>query len=297
MKNQSIQFEIIDHRKSKSQPQWVTMYLAQIKTYLKPINMFGKIEEPTIESVYYATNTIIEKLTEIRSHSRQGISPTIKFDAENRVICVFNSLNTLVVEIREVKTEIKNTIYGYARVSTKKQSLKMQIEELEKFGCNRIVQEKVSALADRPLFEDLLKTLQKGDTLVVWKLDRLGRSMFDLIKIVSDMNAKGVKFISLTENIDTSTPTGKFLLSVFSFVAENELTLQKERREAHRENARQSGRLGGRPKGLSRDAKKTAIVLMGTIRKKKEININIVFRSFVQLIIYQKVHYISILNI
>lgn len=95
-------------------------------------------------------------------------------------------------------------IYGYARVSTKKQSLKMQLEELKKFGCTQIVQEKVSALADRPQFDTLLATLKDGDTLVVWKLDRLGRSMFDLIKIVSQMDAKGIKFISLTENIDTS---------------------------------------------------------------------------------------------
>lgn len=154
-----------------------------------------------------------------------------------------------------------NVIYGYARVSTKKQSLKMQIDELQKFGCTQIVQEKVSALADRPQFDKLLNSLKKGDTLAVWKLDRLGRSMFDLIKIVSEMDAKGVKFVSLTENINTATPTGKFLLSVFSFVAENELSLQKERREAHKEIARKTGRLGGRPKGLTKEAKKKANVL------------------------------------
>ncbi len=272
MKNQAVQFEIIDHRKSKSQAQWVTIYISRIRTYFEPIKIFDEIDQPSIEKVYFATNSIIQDLIELRSHSRQGISPTIKFDAENKVIRVFNSLSTLVVEIREVEPETKNTVYGYARVSTKKQSLKMQIEELKKFGCTQIVQEKVSALADRPQFETLLSSLKKGDTLAVWKLDRLGRSMFDLIKIVSDMDAKGVKFVSLTENIDTSTSTGKMMLMLFSIMAEYELEIKRERQEAHREIARQSGRLGGRPKGLTKDAKKTANVLMGMYQEKENTN-------------------------
>jgi DNA invertase Pin-like site-specific DNA recombinase len=160
-------------------------------------------------------------------------------------------------------------IIGYARVSTKKQSLKMQAEALKGFGCTRIVQEKVSALADRPQFNELLNSLNKGDTLVVWKLDRLGRSMLDLIKIVSEMEAKGVNFVSLTENINTSTTQGKMMLMLFSMMAEYELSIRKERQEANKEIARQSGRLGGRPKGLSREAKKTASVLMGMYREKE----------------------------
>lgn len=270
MINQSVQFEIIDHRKSKNQPQWVTMYIAQIKTYLKPIKMFGKIEQPTIQNAYYATTSIIDQLKEIRSHSRQGITPTIKFDPENKIIRIFNSLNTLVVEIREIQTQIENTIYGYARVSTKKQSLKMQLEELNKFGCNQIIQEKVSALADRPQFDTLLSNLKKGDTLVVWKLDRLGRSMLDLIKIIADMDAKGVNFVSLTENINTSTTQGKMMLMLFSMMAEYELSIKKERQQATKENARLMGKLGGRPKGLSRDAKKTAVVLKKMYLERKE---------------------------
>lgn len=154
-------------------------------------------------------------------------------------------------------------------VSTKKQSLKMQIEELKKFSCTQIVQEKVSALADRPQFDTLLSTLKQGDTLAVWKLDRLGRSMFDLIKIVSEMDAKGIKFVSLTENIDTSTSTGKMMLMLFSMMAEYELEIKKERQEATKEIARKSGRLGGRPKGLSREAKKTAAVLMGNYQEQE----------------------------
>jgi DNA invertase Pin-like site-specific DNA recombinase len=269
MKNQTVQFEIIDYRKSKSQAQWVTIYISRIRTYFEPIKMFGEIDYPSIEKVYYATNSIIQELIELRSHSRQGISPTIKFDAESKIIRVFNSLSTLVVEIREVEPQTKNTVYGYARVSTKRQSLKMQLEELKKFGCTQIVQEKVSALADRPQFDTLLSTLKEGDTLTVWKLDRLGRSMFDLIKIVSEMDAKGINFISLTENINTSTSTGKMMLMLFSMMAEYELSIKKERQEATKEIARKSGRLGGRPKGLSRDAKKTASVLMGMYREKE----------------------------
>ncbi|MDR1502690.1 MAG: recombinase family protein [Prevotella sp.] len=264
MINKAVQFEIVDYRKSKSQAQWVTIYLSRIRTYFEPIKIFDEIDQPSIEKVYYATNSIIQELIELRSHSRQGISPTIKFDAESKVIRVFNSLSTLVVEIREVEVETKNTIYGYARVSTKKQSLKMQIDELKKFGCIQIVQEKVSALADRPQFETLLSTLKEGDTLAVWKL-----AMFDLIKIVSEMDAKGVNFVSLTENINTSTSTGKMMLMLFSMMAEYELSIKKERQEATKEIARQSGRLGGRPKGLSRDAKKTAHILMGMYKEQE----------------------------
>lgn len=161
-------------------------------------------------------------------------------------------------------------IYGYARVSTKKQSLKMQIEELKKFGCTKIIQEKVSALADRPQFDTLLSILNSGDTLAVWKLDRLGRSMFDLIRIVSELEAKGVNFVSLTENIKTSTSTGKMMLMLFSMMAEYELSIKRERQEAHKEIARQSGRLGGRPKGLSNNAKKTATILVNMYQEKEE---------------------------
>ncbi|MDR1501252.1 MAG: recombinase family protein [Prevotella sp.] len=164
----------------------------------------------------------------------------------------------------------ESIIYGYARVSTKKQSLKMQLEELKKFGCEQVVQEKVSALAERPLFDNLLDSLVQGDTLAVWKLDRLGRSMLDLIKIIADLDAKGVKFVSLTENIDTSTSTGRMMLMLFSMMAEYELSIKKERQEATKEIARQSGRLGGRPKGLSREAKKTAQVLKGMYQEQEE---------------------------
>ena len=166
------------------------------------------------------------------------------------------------------KLDRKPQIFGYARVSTKKQSLRMQIEELKNFGCNQIVQEKISALADRPQFDELLNSLKKGDTLVVWKLDRLGRSMLDLIKIIADLDAKGIHFISLTENIRTNTTQGKMMLMLFSMMAEYELSIKKERQEAAKEIARLSGKLGGRPKGLSREAKKTANILKDMYQEK-----------------------------
>ncbi|MFV0331966.1 MAG: recombinase family protein [Dysgonomonas sp.] len=263
-------FEIKDHRKNKKIPQWVSTYVSLIKTYMRPMNMFGEIEEPTIEGVYYATVSIVNQLIELRKKSRQGINPNIKFDRENKIIRIYNSLDSLVLEIFDISHKADNQIYGYARVSTKKQSLKMQIEELQKFGCTQIVQEKVSALADRPQFDELLSSLKKGDTLAVWKLDRLGRSMIDLIKIVAEMEEKEVKFISLTENIDTTTATGKMMLMLFSIMAEYELNVKKERQEANKEIARKAGRLGGRPKGLSREAKKTAKILKDLYQEKED---------------------------
>lgn len=177
----------------------------------------------------------------------------------------------------------KNTIYGYARVSTKKQSLKMQVDALKNFGCDQIAQEKVSALADRPLFDGLLNSLNKGDTLVVWKLDRLGRSMLDLIKIVSEMDAKGVNFVSLTENINTSTTQGKMMLLLFSMMAEYELSIKKERQEATKQIARESGRLGGRPKGLSDKLIKQAPIVtkmyLARINGKPEFSVNEIAKS------------------
>lgn len=98
-------FEIIDHRKNKQSPQWVVMYIAQIRAYLEPTVMFGEVEYPTIGTIYYTTNSIIEKLKEIRSHSRQGISPIVQLDTENESIRLLNSLNTLVLEIRKTKKD------------------------------------------------------------------------------------------------------------------------------------------------------------------------------------------------
>lgn len=144
-------------------------------------------------------------------------------------------------------------IYGYARVSSQKQNLELQINSLLEYGCEKIYKEKISGIElDRKQFNKLQSIFQNGDVLVVWKLDRLGRSMFELVEIISNLKNKGVKFISLTEKIDTDTPTGKIMFMFFSIMAEYELNLKKERVEAGRSLAKKYGKLGGRPKGLSK---------------------------------------------
>ena len=204
MKNQNIQFEIIDHRKNKRVPLWATAFLMHINVYLKPMKMFNEIEYPTSESIYNATVSILAKLEKESKKRWLGIIPDVKFDRENNIIRIFNSTGNLLFEIIEQENELlavieklqrKPKIFGYARVSTKKQSLKMQVDALKNFGCEQIEQEQISALSVRPVFKLLLNSLQKGDTLVVWKLDRMGRSMLDLIKLVSEMDAKGVYII------------------------------------------------------------------------------------------------------
>ncbi len=100
---------------------------------------------------------------------------------------------------------------GYARVSTSDQNLSLQKETLEKSGCEKIYEDEVSGTrANRPGLDKALEILREGDTLVVWKLDRLGRSVKNLITLVGDLNSKGIHFKSLTDSIDTSTPSGRF---------------------------------------------------------------------------------------
>ena len=105
--------------------------------------------------------------------------------------------------------------YGYARISTKDQNLNMQIDALEKYGCPQIYSEQAKgAKADRPKWLDLLSQIQSGDTLVVWKLDRMGRSLHHLIKIVNELMLKNVSIISLNDPIDTTTAQGKLMFNV-----------------------------------------------------------------------------------
>lgn len=147
---------------------------------------------------------------------------------------------------------------GYARISTRKQKLSIQKAALKKFGCDKIIEEKKSVLEKREKLTKLLEELQEGDILVVWKLDRLGRDMFQLFSTLIELEKKGVRFISITENINTQTPEGKLMIAFASYMAEVERTLIAERREAGIELARRNGKLGGRPKGLSSELKKVA---------------------------------------
>src|SRR5690349_21158711 len=141
---------------------------------------------------------------------------------------------------------------GYARVSTGEQTLDLQLDALHKAGCGKIYQEMASgAKADRPVLDEALRYLRAGDTLVVWRLDRLGRSLKHLIAVVAELAERGIGFKSLTEQIDTTTSGGKLVFHVFGALAEFERELIQERTHAGLAAARARGRVGGRPKKLA----------------------------------------------
>jgi DNA invertase Pin-like site-specific DNA recombinase len=149
--------------------------------------------------------------------------------------------------------------YGYARVSTKDQVLDMQIDALKKAGCDKIFLEVAKgAKADRPEWTALLNEIQAGDTLVLWKLDRMGRSLPHLIKTVNELISNNIDIISLNDPINVITAQGRFMFNVFASLAEFEKDLIRERTIAGLKSARDRGRMGGRPKGLSEKAKRSA---------------------------------------
>ncbi len=140
---------------------------------------------------------------------------------------------------------------GYARVSTEDQHLDLQRDALLAAGCGVIYEEKISGKnADRPELAQCLKAIRPGDTLVVWRLDRLGRSLKDLMKIVSDLDHAGIEFISITEHIETCTATGKLIFHIFASLSEFERNLTRERVKAGLTAARARGRKGGRKPAL-----------------------------------------------
>ncbi len=148
---------------------------------------------------------------------------------------------------------------GYARVSTGEQTLDLQLDALTKAGCGKVFTETASgAKADRPVLEEVLAYARAGDTLVVWRLDRLGRSLPHLIETVASLQDCGIGFRSLTEQIDTTTPGGKLIFHVFGALAEFERDLIRERTHAGLAAARARGRTGGRPKKLA-DPRKLAL--------------------------------------
>ncbi len=141
---------------------------------------------------------------------------------------------------------------AYARVSTEDQTLDLQIDALKKDGCETIYQEHASGKsAARPELENCLKALRTGDSLIVWRLDRLGRNLADLVHIVNDLESRGVGFGSLTEQINTTSPSGKLVFHLFASLAEFERNLIKERTQAGLKAARARGRVGGRPGKLT----------------------------------------------
>jgi DNA invertase Pin-like site-specific DNA recombinase len=141
-------------------------------------------------------------------------------------------------------------LIGYARVSTLDQSLDLQIDALEKAGCEKIFTDKMSGAKTRPGLDEALAFLRPGDVLVVWKLDRLGRRTVKLIQLIEELKERGIGFKSLSNAIDTTTPEGMFIYRISSSFAELERDLARERTMAGLSAARARGRLGGRPRKL-----------------------------------------------
>lgn len=164
-------------------------------------------------------------------------------------------------------------IIGYARVSTQDQDPALQLDALAAADCEQVFHEKATgASRERPELTACLRTLRKGDTLVVWKLDRLARSLKDLVTIIDDLQARGVGFRSLTEAIDTTSTGGRLVFHIFGALAEFEHNLIRERTIAGLAAARARGRRGGRKPALSKaDVRKAAAMLSDPAITKTEV--------------------------
>jgi DNA invertase Pin-like site-specific DNA recombinase len=150
-----------------------------------------------------------------------------------------------------------NQRIGYARVSTNDQDLTLQLNELKSAGCEQIFTDKLSgAKSERPGLDDCLKTLRAGDTLMVWRLDRLGRSMQHLVSVIADLKTRGIGFRSLRDGaIDTTTASGELIFNIFAALAQFEAELIRERTRAGLAAARARGRSGGRKPVSSQNPK------------------------------------------
>lgn len=143
-------------------------------------------------------------------------------------------------------------LIGYVRVSTREQSLDAQREALERASCDRIYSDRIGGTkADRPGLAEALDYARSGDTLVVWKLDRLGRSMKHMIDLATNLNERGINLRSLTDGIDTGGAAGRFFFHVMAALATMERDLMLERTHAGLESARRQGRVGGRRRKMT----------------------------------------------
>ena len=156
-------------------------------------------------------------------------------------------------------------LIGYARVSTQDQNLELQIEALGKAGCKKIFDDKITgSRTERPGLAKARELLREGDTLVVWKLDRLGRSVKNLVDLVGELQKQGVQFKSLTDAIDTGIPSGRFFFHVMASLAQMERELSVERTRAGLEVARKLGRKGGRKRQMTDSKIKSAKKLLAS---------------------------------
>lgn len=161
---------------------------------------------------------------------------------------------------------------GYARVSTRDQDPALQLDALRQAGCDRVFVDVASgALSQRPELDAALAFLREGDTLCVWRLDRLGRSLKHLIEVVGLLEARGVGFRSLTEAIDTTTPSGRLLFAVMGALGEFEADLIRERTRAGLEAARARGRRGGRKPKMTPAKREVAVRMHADGRSPDEI--------------------------
>lgn len=163
-------------------------------------------------------------------------------------------------------------IYGYARVSTPEQHLDLQIDALKQAGCNKIITEMRSTGKERPLLCQLIEGLVSGDVLIVWKLDRLARSLKELIHLTGYFAEQGVSFIALQDNINTDTAQGRLFLGIMASLSEFERELIRERTLAGIAAARARGRKGGRPLGLRESDHKKALAAY-QLHQHKELSI------------------------
>ena len=159
---------------------------------------------------------------------------------------------------------------GYVRVSTKGQSFDLQVDALEKANCDEIFREIASgAKMARSVLDDVLSRLRTGDVLIIWKLDRLGRSLSHLVTLTNELMERKIGLISLNDPIDTTTAQGKLVFNLFASLAEFERDLLRERTQAGLKAARARGRKGGRPRGLTRQAEATAMAAETLYREGK----------------------------
>ena len=169
-------------------------------------------------------------------------------------------------------------LVGYARVSTLDQNLDLQLSALEEAGCEKLYQDQVSGTkANRPGLTMALEVLRKNDTLVVWKLDRLGRTVKGLIDLVNFLHQKEIHFKSITDNVDTSTPAGRFFFHVMASLAQMERELLAERTKAGLAAAKAKGRVGGRKRKMTQSKIESAKQLLssGTLPKDVAQNLGI----------------------
>lgn len=158
---------------------------------------------------------------------------------------------------------------GYARVSKFEQNLDLPTDALKDIGIEKIYIDKVSGVkSDKPQLNQLLSFIRKGDTLTVWRLDRIGRTTVNLIKFVTELIENGIHFKSLTENIDTSKASGKLIFHIFCALAEHERNVLIERTNAGLKSARERGKNGGRPKGMTEKYKEIAPLVKASYESK-----------------------------